>query len=183
MMKRAPMTGIRDTIRRTPLTYLAFILITLGSMFVLACGVESGDRRPARREDDKVGEFHRSPVAAFEQFRIDIEKTDDGCSAEPADITVANGQRLRLAVQLQSDVELKTTATGSTTVEGDRDTVTYQIDGLTISGSGGAFGTGVTDVNLDLESGTRLSYDFNAASAGAFDILCDGDKVGTFTVN
>ena len=80
-------------------------------------------------------------------------------------------------------MELKTTATGSTTLEGERELVTYQVEGLTISSSGGAFGTGVTDVNLELESGTRRSYDFSAAGAGAFDILCDGVKVGTFTVN
>lgn len=167
--------------RKTPIMLLALIGLTF--LFLIACEVESGDRRPARRDEDKSGEFHRSPVTAFEQFRVDVEKTEEGCTVDPADITVSDGQRVRLAVQLQSDVELKTTATGSTTFEGEREEATYQIDGLTISSSGGAFGTGVTDVNLDLESGTRRSYDFNAAGAGAFDILCDGDKVGTFTVN
>ena len=158
-------------------------LIALTFLSLIACGVESGDRTPARRDDDRTGEFHRSPVTAFEQFRVDVENTDDGCTVDPADITVADGQRVRLAVQLQSDVELSTTATGSTTVEGERETANFSIDGLTISGSGGAFGAGVTNVNLDLESGTRRSYDFNTAGAGAFDILCDGAKAGTFTVN
>lgn len=183
MLKKASHTGIANTARGIPLAYLALGLVSIMSLFVLACGVESGDRTPARRDDDRTGEFHRSPVTAFEQFRVDVEKTDDGCAVDPADITVSDGQRVRLAVQLQSDVEIKTTATGSTALEGERETATYQIDGLTISSSGGAFGTGVTEVNLDLESGTRRSYDFNTAGAGAFDILCDGDKIGVFTVN
>ena len=169
--------------RSVRLVYISMVFIILGSMVAIACGVESGDRRPARRDDDKTGEFHRSPVAAFEQFRVDIEKTDAGCTVDPADITVSDGQRVRLAVQLQSDVEITTTQTGSTKLEGERETATYQIDGLTISSSGGAFGTGKTEVNLDLESGTRRSYDFNAAGAGVFDILCDDNKIGTFTVN
>ena len=164
-------------------SFAVFTLIALTFLPLIACGVESGDRTPARRDDDRTGEFHRSPVTAFEQFRVDVEKTDDGCAVDPADITVSDGQRVRLAVQLQSDVEIKTTATGSTALEGERETATYHINGLTISSSGGAFGTGVTEVNLDLESGTRRSYDFNAAGAGAFDILCDGEKAGTFTVN
>lgn len=168
-------------VRKTP--HMLLVLIGLTFLFLIACEVESGDRRPARRDDDQTGEFHRSPVTAFEQFRVDVEKSDGGCTVDPADITVADGQRVRLAVQLQSDVELKTTATGSTTLEGDREQATYQIQGLVISSSGGAFGTGTTEVNLDLESGTRRSYDFNTSGAGAFDILCDGEKVGTFTVN
>ena len=172
-----------NNIRTIRLVYIGLVFIILGSMVALACGVESGDRRPARRDDDKTGEFHRSPVAAFEQFRVDVEKTDAGCTVDPANITVSDGQRVRLAVQLQSDVEITTTQTGSTKLEGERETATYQIDGLVISSSGGAFGTGKTEVNLDLESGTRRSYDFNAAGAGAFDILCDGEKAGTFTVN
>lgn len=161
--------------------FLALIALTL--LFLIACEVESGDRTPARRDEDRTGEFHRSPVTAFEQLRVDVEKTDDGCTVDPAEITVSDGQRVRLAVQLQSDVELSTTATGSTTVEGERETANFSIDGLTISGSGGAFGAGVTEINLDLESGTRRSYDFNAAGAGAFGILCDGENAGTFTVN
>ena len=183
MLKRVPKkTGVRNITRRVPLLYVA-LLLGLISMLLLACGVESGDRTPARRDDDRTGEFHRSPVTAFEQFRVDVEKTDGGCAVDPADITIADGQRVRLAVQLQSDLELKTTATGSTTLEGERELATYQVDGLTIASSGGAFGLGVTDVNIEIESGGRKSYDFSAAGAGAFDILCDGVKVGTFTVN
>ena len=168
--------------RSIPLLYIALIFITVGSMIILACGVESGDRRPARRDDDKTGEFHRSPVAAFEQFRVDVEKTDDGCIAEPADITVSEGSRVNFAVQLTGG-EVTTTATGSTQLQGEREEVSYKIDGLAITSSGGAFGPGITAVDLELETGTRRSYSFSVASAGAFDILCDGDKVGTFTVN
>ena len=71
----------------------------------------------------------------------------------------------------------------SKAVTGDRFEITYGISGLEISSSGGAFGTGVTAVDLMLESGAKQSYDFNPAIAGAFEILCDGAKVGTFTVN
>ena len=181
MLHIARLKSMTGFVRRLPPLYL--VMLALSFLFLVACGVESGDRTPARRDEDRTGEFHRSPVTAFEQFRVDLTKTDEGCSVDPADITVADGQRVRLAVQLQSDLELKTTATGSTTLEGEREVATYQIDGLIISGSGGAFGTGVSDVNLELDSGTRRSYDFNAAGAGAFDILCDGNKVGTFTVN
>jgi hypothetical protein len=91
------------------------------------------------------------------------------------------GQRVRLAIQLPTEVAQG--ATGSLIVTGDRFEITYGISGLEISSSGGAFGTGVTAVNLMLESGARQSYDFNPAIAGAFEILCDGEKVGTFTVN
>ena len=168
--------------RKIPVAHFALVLVILGSIVALACGVESGDRRPARADDDKTGEFHRSPVAAFEQFRVDVEKTDTGCTADPADITVNEGSRVNFAVQLTGG-EVSTTATGSTQLEGEREMASYKIDGLTISSSGGAFGTGVTEVALELETGTRRSYSFSVPSAGAFDILCDGDKIGTFTVN
>lgn len=164
------------------LVYISLVFIILGSMVAIACGVESGDRRPARRDDDKTGEFHRSPVAAFEQFRVDVEKTDAGCTADPADITVSEGSRVNFAVQLTGG-EVTTTATGSTELQGEREQAKYRIEGLVIGSSGGAFGPGVTEVDLDLETGTRRSYSFSVPTAGAFDILCDGDKIGTFTVN
>ena len=159
------------------------VLVALGAamLFSLACGVESGDRRPARTDEDKTGEFHRSPVAALERFSIDLEKTDAGCTAAPADVTAQDGQRIRLAVQLASE-GITTTATGSTQLEGERQEVTYKVDGLVIRSSGGALGPGETEVDLELESGSRQSYDFNVSGAGEFDILCDGAKVGTFTV-
>ncbi len=182
MLKKASQTGIANTARSIPLVYIALLFIILGSMIALACGVESGDRRPARRDDDKTGEFHRSPVAAFEQFRVDVEKTDAGCAADPADITVSEGSRVNFAVQLTGG-EVTTTATGSTELQGEREKASYKVDGLAISSSGGAFGPGVTEVDLELETGTRRSYSFSVASAGAFDILCDGEKIGTFTVN
>ena len=164
------------------LVYISLVFIILGSMVAIACGVESGDRRPARRDDDKTGEFHRSPVAAFEQFRVDVEKTDAGCTADPADITVSEGSRVNFAVQLTGG-EVTTTATGSTQLQGEREQANYRIEGLVIGSSGGAFGPGITEVDLDLETGTRRSYSFSVPTAGAFDILCDGDKIGTFTVN
>ena len=64
-----------------------------------------------------------------------------------------------------------------------RDKVRYVIQGFKISGSGGAFTTGVTDIDLELESGPRLNYDFNVANSGDFDILCDKVKIGTFRVS
>ena len=58
---------------------------------------------------------------------------------------------------------------------------TYEISGLTIKAAGGALDVGVTELRLDLTSGSRKNYDFNIASPGTFDILCDGIKVGVFT--
>ena len=181
MLQRVLRIDTKKVIGRMSLPHL-FVLLGFACMMVLACGVESGDRRPARRDDDKTGEFHRSPVAAFEQFRVDVEKTDTGCTADPSDITVSEGSRVNFAVQLTGG-EVTTTATGSTELQGEREKVSYKVDGLAISSSGGAFGTGVTEVDLELETGTRRSYSFSVASVGAFDILCDGDKIGTFTVN
>jgi len=156
------------------------ILLTILALTAVACGVKAGDNTPAR-PGGGITEFHRSPVTAFEQFRVTLEKTDAGCTADPSDITVTMGQRVRLAIQLPTEVAQG--ATGSLIVTGDRFEITYGISGLEISSSGGAFGTGVTAVNLTLESGAKQSYDFNPAIAGAFEILCDGEKVGTFTVN
>ncbi len=181
MLRRMQETRPKEMLRRFSPMHLA-LLISLMGLLLLACGVESGDRRPARADDDKTGEFHRSPVAAFEQFRVDVAKTDEGCTVSPSDITVGVGGRVSLAVQL-TGASLTTTETGSTKMEGERQTATYQIQGLTISSSGGAFGTGVTEVDLDLETGTRRTYQFSTPTAGAFDILCDGNKIGTFTVN
>lgn len=167
---------------RSPLMFLAIAVLAVAGMVMQACDVESGDRTPARRDDDKTGEFHRSPVAAFEQFRIDVTNDDTGCAAEPADVNAELNQRVRLAIQLQG-AAITSTGTGSTSVEGERDKVKYEVSGLQISSSGGAFGTGVTAIDLDLESGTRRTYDFNTANAGEFDILCNGEKVGTFAVS
>lgn len=171
--------------RRLPALWFIVGLLALAGMFSAACALgdaESGNRRPARTDEDKTGEFHRSPVAAFEQFRIDLEKTDAGCTADPADVNAQDGQRVRLAIQLKAEGEISAGSTGSTQFVGERDSVTYAVDGLAIASSGGALGTGVTAINLELESGTRLSYDFNAAGAGEFPILCDGEQVGTFSV-
>ena len=168
--------------RRVPALWLIVGLLALAGMFAAACGVESGNRRPARDDQDKTGEFHRSPVAAFEQFRIDLEKTDAGCTADPADVSAQDNQRISLAIQLKAEGEISAGSTGSTQFVGERDSVTYAVDGLTIGSSGGALGTGVTAIDLDLDSGTRLTYQFNVRGAGEFPILCDGEQVGTFTV-
>ena len=156
------------------------ILLMLLVLTALACGVKSGDRGSAR-PGGELPEFHRSPVAAFQPFRVDLTRSDDGCSADPADITVTSGQRVRMAIQLPT--EIAQSSTGSLVVTGERITVNYSIAGLELSSTGGAFGLGVTTFDLDLESGARLSYDFNTANTGAFDIMCDEFKVGTFTVN
>ena len=156
------------------------ILLTILALTAVACGVKAGNNKPARPSGG-ITEFHRSPYTAFEQFRVTLEKTDAACNADPSDIMVRMGQRVRLAIQLPTEVAQG--ATGSLVVTGDRFEITYEISGLEISAPGGAFGTGVTAVDLTLESGAKQSYDFNPANAGAFEILCDGKKVGTFTVN
>ena len=161
-------------------TVLVFALAAL--LFSFACGVKSGDRRPARTDADKQGEFHRSPVAfKMEELTIDLDKTEQGCIATPADVSVPLAARIRLAVQLQG-ADLGKSATGSITVTGEKKNAKYEISGMVIKSAAGAFDIGTSAVQLDLESGARKSYDFNVASAGSFDILCDGNKVGTFTV-
>lgn len=55
--------------------YLA-ILLALVSLTLLACGVKSGDRSPAK--STPITEFHRTVVAAFEQFRIKLVDTEEG---------------------------------------------------------------------------------------------------------
>ncbi len=162
----------------SPMLYLA-ILFILVAVAALACGVKSGDRRAAR-STPSAGEFHRSPVAAFEQLRVDLVKNETGCSADPADITLVASARVRLAIQLAGDVVQS--QGGSTAIQGERDQVIYSIQGLAITGSAGAWGTGVTEVNIELDSGARKSYDFNTGATGAFDIMCDDKKIGTFTV-
>ena len=163
------------------LSYLV-VLVALFGLGVAACGVESGDRRPARQGESETLEFHRTPVTAFEQFRIDVALTEGGeCSIDPSEVTVQMGNRVRLAIQLPTEIAQGTT--GSLEVTGDKQQLQFVIEGLEMTASGGAFGTGKTAFDIELESGARKSYDFNAANTGAFDMLCDGTKVGTFTVN
>ena len=163
------------------LSYFAMLVAIFG-LVAVACGVESGDRRPARQGQSETLEFHRTPVTAFEQFRIDIAKEEGGaCSIDPSEVTVLMGQRVRLAIQLP--IEIAQGATKSLEVVGEKQQLQFNIEGLEMSASGGAFGTGKTAFDIELESGARKSYDFNAANTGAFDMLCDGTKVGTFTVN
>lgn len=163
-----------------PLLYLVLVASLL-ALVTAGCGVKSGERKPARPAGTETQVFHRSPVVAFEQFRIDLAKTDsEGCTADPANVGVALGQRVRLAIQLPA--EIRELSTRSLEVVGEREEVVYEIAGLEVSGSGGSFAPGVKEVNLTLLSGARNSYDFNPVNAGEFDILCDGVKIGTFTV-
>ena len=59
------------------LIYLSVALAVL-MLTALACGVKAGNRRGAR--PTQTTEFHRSPVTAFEQFRIDVTNDDTGCT-------------------------------------------------------------------------------------------------------
>ena len=117
----------------------------------------------------------------MEQVRMNIAKDDTGCSIDPSEITVLMGQRVNMAIQLPT--EIAQGATKSLEVVGEKQQLQFKIDGLEMTASGGAFGTGKTAFDVEIESGGRVSYQFNAANEGAFDILCDDTKVGTFTVN
>ena len=173
---------LKGNLAMRSLSYLA-VLVALFGLAVVACGVESGDRRPARQGETETLEFHRSPVTAFEQFRMDLTKAEDGtCSIDPSEVSVQMGNRVRLAIQLPISGIAQGT-TGSLEVTGDKQSLQFKIDGLEMTASGGAFGTGKTAFDLEIESGSRRSYDFNPANSGAFDMLCDGTKIGTFTVN
>ena len=184
-MTRIKELNLRMPVLKMPLVGALIALLAFASMAVsMACGVESGDRRPARQDDSETTEFHRSPVTAFEQFRMDVTKDDTGCSLDPSEVAVTMGNRVRLAVQLPlEEGQMGQGATKSIVVTGEKQSVQFKIEGLQISASGGAFGTGKTEFDLTLESGARKSYDFNAANTGSFDMLCDGAMVGTFTVN
>lgn len=166
-------------IRFGPALYLA-ILLTIVGITAVACGVKSGERAPARPAG-QIEEFHRSPVTALEQFRIDLTKTDEGCTADPADVAVSTGQRVRLAIQLPTEIVQGTTR--SLEVVGERIQVNYAIPGLEITGSGGSFAPGVKEFNIIIESGAKNNYDFNPVTVGQFPIMCDGLQVGTFTLS
>jgi len=168
-----------NTVRSSrSLLYLSVLLAIL-MLGALACGVKSGNRRGAR--PTQTVEFHRSPVTAFEQFRVDVTNDDTGCSSDPANVDAEVGQRIRFAIQLVSEGVAGGVAGTSAQLIGESQTVTYSIPGLELSGSGGTFLPGVTSLELQLTSGNRSSYDFNVANAGTFDILCDDAKIGTFT--
>ena len=68
--------GFNRTVPMRALAYLG-VLVTLFAILTAACGVESGDRRPARQGESEILEFHRNPVTAFEQFRMDLAKEDE----------------------------------------------------------------------------------------------------------
>jgi hypothetical protein len=161
---------------------IAVMLLTVAIFLLssMACGVKAGNNRPARDDDDKQGAFHRTPVTVLENLRVDLSKESGDCEAEPGDISVPAAARVRLGVQL-GGTSVKEGATNSIEIVGEVKEATYEVSGLTIKAAGGALDVGVTELSLDLTSGSRKNYDFNIASAGTFDILCDGNKVGVFT--
>ena len=161
---------------------MAIMLLTVAISLLssMACGVKAGNNRPARDDDDKQGEFHRTPVTVLENLRVDLSKESGDCEAEPGDVSVPAAARIRLGVQL-GGTSVKEGATNSIEIVGEVKEATYEISGLTIKAAGGALDVGVTELRLDLTSGSRKNYDFNIASPGTFDILCDGIKVGVFT--
>jgi hypothetical protein len=157
------------------------LLIALLSLLAAACGVKSGNRRPAREDSDKTGEFHRSPITSkLEELSVDLDKADGTCKATPGDLTSPAAARVRLGVQLVG-TSVKENLTKSIEIVGEKKNAKYEISGLTIKSAGGALDIGTSSLALDLQSGSRKNYDFNIGAAGTYDILCDGSKVGTFT--
>ena len=163
---------------RNTFYYLTLAFAVVG-FIAIACGVKAGENRPARPQG-QIEEFHRTQVSTLEQLRVNLVKDDTGCTADPADITVALANRVRLAIQLPADIQQG--ASQSLIVVGDGDEVTYQIAGMELATTGGALGTGVKEFDQLLSAGARKSFDFNVVNPGAYDILCDGEKVGVFTV-
>ena len=160
---------------------MVVMLIVLVGIIATACGVKSGNRRPARTDDDKTGEFHRSPIASkLQELSVDLDKADGTCKATPGDLTAPVASRVRLGVQL-GGTSVKEGATKSIEIVGEKKEAKYEISGMTIKAAGGALEIGTSSIALALASGSRKNYDFNIGAAGAFDILCDGNKVGTFT--
>lgn len=163
--------------RTRALVACAILSSILVAMVLVACGVKAGERRPAR--PTPVEQFHRTPVAALEQTRVDIVKTDTGCRAQPADLKFTKNQRVNLAIQIPA--EIAEGQTRSLILRGEKVQATYSIPGLQITGAAGAF-FNTDKVDLTIESGSRPAFQFTVANAGQFDILCDGAKIGTLTV-
>jgi len=170
---------------------MVVMLIVLIGIVATACGVKSGNRRPAREDSDKTGEFHRSPIASkLQELSVDLDKADGTCkatsmvngieSASPGDLTAPVASRIRLGVQLVG-TSVKEGATKSIEIVGEKKNAKYEISGMNIKAAGGALEIGTASIALDLASGSRKNYDFNIGAPGTYDILCDGSKVGTFT--
>ena len=83
---------------------------------------------------------------------MDLAKDDTSCSIDPSDVSVNAGDRVRLAIQLPL-ADIQQGATGSLEVTGEKQTLQLKIDGLVISASGGALGTGVTEFDREITSG------------------------------
>lgn len=175
----ARVSAMKSATRQGGLALGVVIVFALAAMAALACGVESGERRAAR--ETPITEFHRTPIGTLEPTNVDLKKTDDGCEADPADLKFTKGQRVRLAVQIPA--QIVEGATGSLEQKGEKITLTYAVPGLEISNAGGAeFFLGAKAVDLTVESGPRVNFDFNVVNSGTFDIMCEGKKVGTLTV-
>ncbi len=160
---------------------MVVLLIALVGIVATACGVKSGNRRPAREDSDKTGEFHRSPISSkLQELSVDLDKADGTCKATPGDLTSPVASRIRLGVQLVG-TSVKEGVTKSIEIVGEKKQAKYEISGMTIKAAGGALEMGSSSIALDLASGSRKNYDFNVGAPGTYDILCDGDKVGTFT--
>ena len=160
---------------------MVVLLIALVGIVATACGVKSGNRRPAREDSDKTGEFHRTPITSkLEELQVKLDKADGTCKATPADLTSPVASRVRLGVQLVG-TSVKEGLTKSIEIVGEKKEAKYEISGMTIKSAGGALNMGTSSLALDLQSGSRKNYDFNIGAAGTYDILCDGSKVGTFT--
>jgi hypothetical protein len=155
-------------------------MFALMALAAIACGVESGERRFTARPTP-IQEFHRTVIGTLEQTTVDLKKTDAGCQADPADLSFTKGQRVRLALQIPA--QIVEGSTGSLEQKGEKIKLSYAIPGLEISNAGGAeFFLGAKDVNVTLESGPRVNFDFNVVNNGTFDIICEGKKVGTLSV-
>jgi len=160
---------------------MVVLLIALVGIVATACGVKSGNRRPAREDSDKTGEFHRTPIISkLEELQVKLDKADGTCKATPGDLTSPVAARVRLGVQLVG-TSVKEGLTKSIEIVGEKKEAKYEISGMTIKSAGGALDIGTPSIALELQSGSRKNYDFNIGAAGTYDILCDGSKVGTFT--
>ena len=141
-----------------------FLLIGLVGIIAIGCGTES----------DKTDLF------LLQELSVDLDKTDGTCIAVPGDLISTVDTRVRLAVRLVG-TSTKESGIKSGEVVGEKKRAKYEISGMIVKAPGGSLGIGTSSIALDLASGSTKNYDFNIGAPGAFDILCDGNKVGTFT--
>ena len=148
-----------------------FLLIGLVGIIATGCGTES----------DKTEEIRISPITSkLQELSVDLDKNDGTCKAVPGDLISTVDTRVRLAVGLVG-TSTKESGMKSGEVVGEKKRAKYEISGMIVKAPGGSLGIGTSSIALDLASGSTKNYDFNIGAPGAFDILCDGNKVGTFT--